>query len=61
MLLTPAEYARKHGLTARRIQALLLQGRIHGAQRIGRSWVIPEDAPLVTGPPGRPQKAQSPQ
>jgi len=60
-LLTPAAYAKKHGVSARRIQALLAQGRIPGAyQHMGR-WAIPEDAPLVTGPSGRPQKTQSPQ
>lgn len=61
-LLTPAQYAKRHGVSARRIQALCEQGRIPGAhQLMGKWWAIPEDAPLVTGPPGRPQKAQSPQ
>src|SRR5574340_1666450 len=44
-LLTPTQYAKRHGVSARRIQALLAQGRIPGAQRIGSQWAIPEDAP----------------
>lgn len=59
--LTPAQYAELHGVSTRRIQALLAQGRIPGAYfHMGR-WAVPEDAPLVTGPAGRPQKEQSPQ
>lgn len=39
--LSPPEYAAKHGVSARRIIALLAQGRIPGAyQHMGR-WAIP--------------------
>lgn len=55
--LSPPEYAAKHGVSARRIIALLAQGRIPGAyQHMGR-WAIPHDAPLVVKPEGRPRKS----
>jgi hypothetical protein len=53
-LLTPAQYGALHGISGRRVLALLAQGRIPGACRVGIAWAIPADAPLVTGPPGRP-------
>lgn len=59
-LMTPAQFAKLHGVSARRIVALCNQGRIQGAYNHMGRWAIPDDAPLVTGPPGRPQKAQSP-
>lgn len=32
------------GITTRRIQILCSEGRIEGADRIGRMWLIPKDA-----------------
>jgi len=41
------------GLSTRRIQVLCEQGRIPGAQRIGRSWAVPADFKITPSPPGR--------
>jgi len=42
MYLTTKEAASRLGTNVRRIQDLLAQGRIVGAQRVGRSWIIDE-------------------
>ena len=39
-----AEVAKKWGLSERGVQALCAQGRVEGATRFGRSWMIPKDA-----------------
>lgn len=39
-----AEIAKKWGLSERGVQALCAQGKIEGASRFGRSWMIPKDA-----------------
>jgi len=38
------EVAKKWGLSERSVQALCAQGKIEGASRFGRSWMIPADA-----------------
>ena len=38
------EVAKKWGLSERGVQALCAQGKIEGATRFGRSWMIPKDA-----------------
>ncbi len=38
------EVAEKWGLSERGVQALCAQGKIEGATRFGRSWMIPKDA-----------------
>jgi hypothetical protein len=38
---TAAEAAAKSGTTDRRIQQLCVQGKVPGAQRFGKSWMIP--------------------
>ena len=38
------EAAEKWGLSERGVQALCAQGKIEGATRFGRSWMIPKDA-----------------
>ena len=38
------EVAKKWGLSERGVQALCAQGKIAGATRFGRSWMIPKDA-----------------
>lgn len=42
--LTIEEVAQKWGLSARRIQVLCAAGRVEGALRFGRDWMIPKDA-----------------
>jgi excisionase family DNA binding protein len=40
-LISTGEAAIKLGVSKRRIQILCEQGRIKGARRIGRAWVVP--------------------
>jgi excisionase family DNA binding protein len=40
-LISTAEAAVKLGVTQRRVQVLCEQGRIKGARRIGRTWIVP--------------------
>ena len=54
--LTAQQWGAKHSKTARRVCVLCQQGRISGAQKIGRDWVIPADAPDPSLPAGRPLK-----
>lgn len=53
-LLSVADAARELGVSPRRIRALLAQGRIAGAVKLGREWVIP--APVRKLPPARSRK-----
>lgn len=39
-----SEAADKWGISRRRVQTLCIQGRIHGAERLGTMWAIPSDA-----------------
>ena len=48
--MTAAEAARKWGVTPRRVQVLCAEGRVAGAERFGRAWRIPEDAPKPDDP-----------
>jgi excisionase family DNA binding protein len=43
--ITPQQAAELWSITDRRIQALCADGRIPGAVRLGRGWLIPKDAP----------------
>ena len=38
------ETARRWGISIRWVNQYALEGRIPGAERLGRSWAIPEDA-----------------
>ena len=40
------EYAKAHGIAERTVRNYCVQGKITGAQLIGKSWNIPADAPL---------------
>ena len=42
--ISATQAAEKWGLSPRRVQKLCAQGRIHGAGRVGRAWLIPRDA-----------------
>lgn len=39
-----SEASKKWGITPRRIQTLCSEGRINGADRLGKIWVIPKGA-----------------
>ncbi len=43
--LSASEYAAKHGKDTGRLRRLLADGRIPGAVKIGKQWVIPAGAP----------------
>ena len=40
------EYADLHGLSERTVRNYCVQGKISGAQLIGKTWSVPNDAPL---------------
>lgn len=44
------EASYKWDVSERRVNQYLLQGRIPGAERFGRSWAIPADAEKPTDP-----------
>lgn len=44
-LLTTQQYAKLHNRSQELIKAFVRTGRIIGAKKIGRIWLIPEDAP----------------
>jgi hypothetical protein len=46
--LTAQEVAGKWGITVRQVQILCKEERIVGAERIGKIWIIPENAPKPT-------------
>ena len=48
------ETAKKWGVSERRINQYCTEGRIPGAQRVGKAWAVPADAQK----PGDPRKAR---
>jgi hypothetical protein len=48
-LLPVAQYARRVGISARRVRALAGAGRIPGAIKLGRDWLIPASAIAIAG------------
>lgn len=42
--ITPEEAATRWGVKARHVQALCSEGKIDGAVRVSRVWLIPKDA-----------------
>lgn len=44
-VLTANEYAEKYNKSVEQVKVFCRNGRIWGAQKIGRDWVIPKDAP----------------
>jgi len=58
---TVAEAAAELGVSERRVRVLCAEGRIVGARRIGRDWVIPRPirvVPAAKGPRGRWEEAE---
>ena len=47
--ITVQEAAQKWGVTPRQVQILCKEGRIVGAIRMSRIWIIPENAAKPTG------------
>ena len=46
--MTAQETAEKWGITVRQVQILCKEERIAGAERMGKIWIIPEDATKPT-------------
>lgn len=44
-VLTAAEYAEKHNKSVEQVKVFCRSGRIWGAKKVGRDWVIPKDSP----------------
>ena len=43
--ITPLQASEKWGITERQVQSLCFQGKIQGAKRISKVWLIPKDLP----------------
>ena len=43
--ITPLQASEKWGITERQVQALCSQGKIQGAVKISKVWLIPKDSP----------------
>jgi len=43
--ISPLQVSDKWGITERQVQSLCKRGKIEGAVKWGRSWMIPKDAP----------------
>ena len=55
--ITTTQAATAWGISRRRVQQLLLSGRVPGAYWIGRDWLIPVNTPKpIERPRGRPLK-----
>ena len=43
--ITPREAGEKWGISERRVQVLCTDGKVEGAVRLKRGWLIPKDTP----------------
>ena len=48
------EAARQHGVSARRLRTLLQQGRVKGALKFGKQWMIPMPFEVLPPAPASP-------
>ena len=44
-IMTSQQAAERWGITDRQVQSLCSQGKIEGATKLGRAWLIPKDTP----------------
>jgi len=58
-VVTVKQFAAKHGVSSIRILQLIAEGRIRGARKLARDWLIPDRAVIrpPANPRGRPKKA----
>lgn len=58
-MITVKQFADKHDLSTMRIRQFIAEGRIAGARKVARDWLIPERAVIrpPANPRGRPKKA----
>lgn len=59
-LLTIPEAATELGVSAQRVRRLAARGRIVGAVKCGRDWLIPAPVRVTPGKPGRPARREAP-
>lgn len=43
--ITPQQAAQLWGISERRVQSLCIKGRVKGARKLGRAWLIQKDTP----------------
>ena len=48
--ITTIEMSKIWGISSRRISLLCSQGRVPGAEKMGKTWLIPKDAVKPTDP-----------
>lgn len=48
--ITTVEMSKKWGISSRRISLLCSQGRVPGAEKKGKTWLLPKDAVKPTDP-----------
>lgn len=58
-MLTVPQFAAMVGLDVSRIRLLCTQGRIRGAVKVGRNWILPDRA-VILPPKGTPAKRKQP-
>lgn len=62
-VITALEAAQRLGISRRRMQRLLQDGRVEGARRAGRVWLVPEPIRVSegsSGPKNRFRNSQNP-
>lgn len=52
--LSVTQFAQREGVSRVRVLQLLAEGRIPGARKVGRQWIIPGTAAIERRAPGRP-------
>lgn len=57
-MITVAQAAKKMKITPRRVRVLCAQGRIIGAEKIGRDWLLPDKPTVRAADRRRPGKVK---
>lgn len=57
-MITATDAAALLGVTPRRVQALCQQGRIRGARKLGRDWLLPDRPRISEGTRGPALRSQ---
>ncbi|MDR2711368.1 MAG: helix-turn-helix domain-containing protein [Burkholderiales bacterium] len=51
-MISTADAAERLGISRRRLQALIKEGRVLGAVRVGRAWILPDNPQVTAGTRG---------
>lgn len=59
-MITVNQFSEKHGVSPMRVRQLIAEGRIAGAKKVARDWMIPNRAVIrpPANPRGRPPKSE---